>query len=91
MAGDVPGLQDVLQRCERSAGRGRIHLGEDSAWNAAQAIAACVAECDASHVGLLAGDEVLADDALAWIAASLDRHPDAAWLYADEASLTVAR
>jgi GT2 family glycosyltransferase len=87
-AGDGAGLQDVLQRCERFAGRARIHLGEDSAWNAARAIAACVAECHASHVGLLAGDEALADDALAWIAAILDRHPGAAWLYADEASLT---
>ena len=86
-ASDGSRLQDVLQRCERFADRARIHLGENSAWNAARAIAACVAECDASHFGLLAGDEVLADDALAWIAATLDRHPDAAWLYADEASL----
>ena len=87
-AGDEPGLQDVLHRCELSAGRGRIQLCDDSAWNAARAIAACVAECNDSHIGLVAGDEVLTDDALAWIAAILDRHPDAAWLYADEASLT---
>ena len=88
MASDGPQLAAVLQQCGLAPGQATLHLNGDSQGNPTQTLRASVLEADQPHIGLLSGQDVLADDALLWIAATLDRQPQAAWIYADEASQT---